>query len=632
MKRTLLLLLLILPLVSLAQQEGREKMMGDSGKSKDTLPPIQDYKIITVDNDTTFVDTTLTINKDYKFNYLRKDNFELLPFPNTAQTYNSLDYGYEYQENFPLFGARARHFNFMEVEDINYYRVPTPLTEIYFKTVPEQGQQLDAFFTVNTSDRINFSVAYKGVRALGKYQHMLTSTGNFRATLTYNTSNEKYEAKAHFVSQDLMNEENGGLTSKALDQYISKEPEFEDRSLLDVNFENAQNILYGKRFYLDHRYHLAGTMKKSALSLGHKLIFNYKKYVFEQDKVEEDIFGSSFESSKLRDMVKLESFYNQADVTFRNSILGTLKARAGVNNYNYGYNTIYEKEEGRIQNRLKGQVYDVGGSYNKEISGFQVNADASLRFGDDFTGNYFVADAGYVFNDANRIKFGVKQASRAPNFNFLLYQSDYINYNWQTDFSNVNSQELFADLESEKFGRLNGELSQIQNYAYFGLNEEGFVKPFQYGGQVRYFKLKAEKGFDFGWLGMYHTFMYQNVLDGAGVLNVPEFVTRNSIYYKDYWFRKALYLQTGFTFKYFTSYNMNAYDPVLAEFYVQNEATYGNYPVVDFFFNAKIDQARIFFKLQHVNSLIQGNNNFVAPGYPYADFSIRFGLVWNFFM
>ena len=79
------------------------------------------------------------------------------------------------------------------------------MPELYFKTTFEQGQQIDAFFTVNTSPRLNLSIAYKGVRSLGKYQHALTSTGNFRATASYRTKNERYSVKTHFVSQDLNN-------------------------------------------------------------------------------------------------------------------------------------------------------------------------------------------------------------------------------------------------------------------------------------------------------------------------------------------------------------------------------------------------------------------------------------------
>ena len=92
-------------------------------------------------------------------------------------------------------------------------------------------------------------------------------------------------------------------------------------------------------------------------------------------------------------------------------------------------------------------------------------------------------------------------------------------------------------------------------------------------------------------------------------------------------------MQTGVTFKYFTKYHMNAYDPVLAEFYVQNDEELGGFPIVDLFFNAKVRQTRIFFVYEHINSLFSSKNEyFSAPGYPYRDGVIRFGIVWNFFM
>ena len=119
---------------------------------------ITDYLIITKENDTTYLDTTLSIKKEYKFNYLRKDNFELLPFSNLGQTYNSLGYNFKSTRLMPEFGVRAKHFNYLETEDINYYHAPTPLTELFFKTAFKQGQLLDAFFTSNTSKQFNFSI------------------------------------------------------------------------------------------------------------------------------------------------------------------------------------------------------------------------------------------------------------------------------------------------------------------------------------------------------------------------------------------------------------------------------------------------------------------------------------------
>ena len=136
----------------------------------------------------------------------------------------------------------------------------------------------------------------------------------------------------------------------------------------------------------------------------------------------------------------------------------------------------------------------------------------------------------------------------------------------------------------------------------------------------------------FGKFGFDSVLLYQEVQDGGGVLNVPELTTRNTLYYANHVFKKAMYLQTGVTFNYFTKYHMDAYDPLLAEFYVQNDREYGGFPRLDFFINAKIRQTRIFLKAEHFNSAFTGYDYYSAPNYPYRDFTVRFGIVWNFFL
>ena len=70
----------------------------------DGVTKFTDYKIISFYNDTTVVDTTLTIKKYFLFNYLRKDNFELLPFHNQGQTYNRLGYSFKNNSLLPTLG------------------------------------------------------------------------------------------------------------------------------------------------------------------------------------------------------------------------------------------------------------------------------------------------------------------------------------------------------------------------------------------------------------------------------------------------------------------------------------------------------------------------------------------------
>ena len=224
--------------------------------------------------------------------------------------------------------------------------------------------------------------------------------------------------------------------------------------------------------------------------------------------------------------------------------------------------------------------------------------------------------------------------AKQPNFNMLLFQSDYLTYNWDNSstFKNVQTQNLAFEVSSQKYANAAIEYTTINNYTYFSKDTNDHVKPFQSPNTVNYMKLKVSKEFHFGKFGLDNTVLYQNVVNGEDVLNVPQLLTRNTLYFGDHLFKKALFLQAGITFNYFTDYTMDAYDPLLGEFYVQNQTSLGNFPRLDFFINAKVRQTRIFLKAEHFNSAFTGYNYFAAPNNPYRDFTIRFGLVWNFFL
>lgn len=607
---------------------------------------IEDYLIISHERDTTYLDTSLTIQKEYKFNYLRKDNFGLMPFSNLGQTYNSLTYNFENTSSMPKFGARARHFNYMEAQDINYYRVPTPLTELFYRTAFQQGQLADTFFSVNTSPQFNFSIAYKGMRSIGNYQSAITSTGNFRFTSNYTSKNKRYQARGHVVTQDLFNEENGGLKDESVVNFETGAQEFLERPILDVNIENAENILLGKRFYLDQNYNifnkvvekylpqtLNDSTSKSRLSVRHLMSFEDKYYQYNQSSANTTIFGDAFKTSNLFDKATLENFYNELQLDYYNNVLGNIQFNVNNTNYNYGYNKLVVLNGNTIVNRLKGNVFAVGGKYSKRYKGFRLNGELGANISGDFDGNYLKANAVFNLNDDIAASASINHSSKVPNYNALLYQSDYINYNWQNNFNNIETQQIGFKLKYKELANITVDYSTINDYVYFKKDETTLqVSPFQNDKSITYLRVKLENEIKLGKFAINNTVMYQNVQDENNVLNVPEINTRNTFYFSSHLFKKALFLQTGVTLNYFTKYYMDAYNPLLAEFYVQNNREYGNFPRLDFFLNAKIRQTRIYLKAEHFNSSFTGYNYYSAPTYPYRDFAIRFGVVWNFFL
>ena len=608
---------------------------------------IKDYKIISYARDTTYLDTTISIQKEYKYNFLRKDNFELMPFSNIGQPYNSLGVTVKQNTLYPSLGAEAKHFNYMEVQDINYYRVPTPMTELMFKTTLEQGQLLDALLTFNMTPRLNISLAYKGFRSLGKYQFNEAESGNFRTSATYETKSGRYRLRTHIAAQDLLSEENGGLAIKEF-QFESGNTNFTDRSRIDVNFTNANNKVLGKRYFFEQEYDLFKKSKDTTrsrenyLTLGHQFNYETKYYQFSQT-VQDTYFGDAF-VSEITDKANLKTMYNQGYVELGNKTLGILKGNIALYNYNYFFDSKLINASGEeISNQLKGEEITVGAQYGKTIGGFKLNGAIDYGVSGELTGSIINAAASYQLKSGAKATFGINASSKMPNFNYLLYQSDYVNYNWQNNevFDKERVNGLLLGLDSKLLGSLSAEYNIIDNYTYFTSTasqeqidageENAAVRPFQEGNSVTYLKIKYNKEFKVGSFALNNTVMYQQVDQTNNVLNVPQLVTRNTLYFSKDVFDRAMHLQTGVTFKYFTAYNMDAYNPLLGEFYIQNREELGGYPLLDFFINAKVKQTRLFLKAEHFNSSFSGFNFYSAPNYPYRDFVIRFGLVWNFF-
>ena len=605
-----------------------------SGKTKYT-----DYKIISHKNDTTYVDTTLNIDKDYLFNYLRRDNFELLPFHNQGQTFNNLAYSFDQVSLFPKMGSRTKHYNYYEIEDVNYYQVPTPTSELFYRNGLEQGQVLDALFTFNSSKRHNTSIAYKGLRSLGKYRNSLVSQGSLRITASYVTKNNAYSIRGHVVAQDLTNNENGGLTPTSITNFENEDPNFTDRGRLETNFSDTYNFLRGNRYYVEHDYKIwqrkdSLNNTKSFLKVGHILNYELKSYDFYQSSAS-DILGDSF-TSVVEDKLNYSTFKNQAFIALKSPIiLGELKFKADNLDYNYYYSSATIINEQTIPSKLSGNSISVGGEWNTNLKKFNINAEASSIITGELNGNYLKASAEYKQDSAFTFKGTILTNSKSPNFNFLLNQSDYLKYNWFTDLKNERTRSLLLDFTSNQLLNASAQITQLDNYSYFSdtTSLQTQPLPLQADKTINYLKLKVSKEFKFGKFALNNTVMYQKVAQGSSVLRVPEFVTRNTLYFSDYFFKgDPIYIQTGLTFKYFTEFYANSYNPLLSEFNIQNEEKIGGYPVFDFFINAQIQRTRIYLKAEHFNSSFTTPNYYSAPNYPYRDFVVRFGLVWNFFI
>ena len=595
---------------------------------------IEDYLIINHYGDTIIVDTSLTINKFHKINYLRNDNFELIPFSNTGHTYNNLSYNSTNSQLFPSFGSRAKHYSYMEIEDVNYYDMPTPFTELMYRSVFEQGQLLDALYSVNTNRQFNFTISRKGLRSLGNYQHFLTSTSNFKFSTNYNSKNKRYKLRTHYVSQKLFAEQNGGIRDEDILDFENGTDQFLDRSVFDPYFENADNELSGRRYYIDNSYNLSNqndSIRTNSLVIGNTISYEKRYYKFNQSSANE-YFGDSYNLSLIDDKSRLRSFLFKIGADYKTKKIGDFGVSLEYNNHKYNFGNLDSLNISGFSNSIKYDGMIFSGSYLKSSDKFKINANFSSSIADNVSGNSLDGSLDYNLNDDINIKGNISLSSHQPNYNFSLFKSNYISYNWENNFENIENREFNVEFKSNKYFNLRLDYLDIKNYAYFTKNNLNVVKPFQHLDNINIIKFRVSREFSINKFFFDNQIQYQKVSNGTGVINLPELIARNSIYFSSHLLDKAVFLQTGFSFSYFSKYYMNSYDPLLSEFYVQNSKKIGGFPLMDFFVNAKIQQTRLYFKLEHFNSSFTGYNFYSAPNYPYRDFSFRFGLVWNFFL
>ena len=641
---------------------------------------VLDYKIMSLDGTEKSVDTTLSIENEYSFNFLRKDYFEYLPLPNMGEGFNKMGYNFHDEPLTPQMGARVKHFGYFEKEDVFYYEVPSPYSELFFKSTFQQGQNLDATLAVNTSPKFNVAVSFKGFRSLGDYNSSLSRSRQFRMSSQYQTYNQRYRLRLHQTTQSLENEVNGGLINDAvyffenapnyvkadqsgipiLDDNGEEQFDFYDgflkRSLLSTHIR-ARNDLSGKRYFMDHRYQMFPIAKDTTaykMEVGYQLSYETKKYSY-LDNRPSPYFYETYDTPSVQDSTNYSTLENKVYTRYKDRLLGLLQLDLFHYNWNYALGENDYQKDSILPTKIEASQLAAQVKWTKTLFGTALKAKGYQSLKETYATTDLSLDVNRLLLKDISASASFQYRSQPLNFNYHLFQSDFREYNWSnTNLVNQNTSTKSIGVSHPKWGNVSAAWSTISNYGFFinrtplsFLNKKFKVEVLQLDKQIDYFKARFNQRLDFGKLSWINNVQYQKVnqerdtdqiLLGPLTLNVPEWLIRSTLMLTSSIFNKALSFQSGATFVFFTDYYADQYNPILSEFVTQNNTKIGEYPRVDFFFNAKIKSSRIFIKLENVSATIEHLINidtpydyYAAPFTPYRDFSIRFGLIWNFF-
>ena len=344
-------------------------------------------------------------------------------------------------------GATNKYISYDSADDVVYYDLPTPFTELMYRSVFEQGQLLDAVYAVNTSRQFNFSISRKGLRSLGNYQNFLSNTSNFSFTTNYLSKNRKLKIRSHYSNQKLFSEQNGGINDSDISNFENGNSQFLDRGVFDPNFENAHNEFLGKRFYSDQTYILKekDSLNNRSLEFFNSVYFEEKKYKFQQ-RSSDEFFGDSFVSQEINDKLFLKSFNLQTGLVLQSDKFGkfNLGLRYIADRYsleNYQIDDFVDNSQ-----NINSKTTYLNGSYSKEFSKIKLKLNTeNFIFGDNQS-NSFSSIVKFNFKNDNSLALKYNFYSVAPSYNTLLHSSNYENYNWDNEFDNSATNSISLNL------------------------------------------------------------------------------------------------------------------------------------------------------------------------------------------
>lgn len=612
--------------------KAEDSLVIDSG-TKDSLkifkPTIQDYKVKTQFTEKKIIDTVLSREKVFVFTqYNNLDDFGKIQFANVGAGFNPLAYKTNDEANLSLL-PENKAYNILSIADIRYYDVKTPTTTFIYHSGVRNGAVLQTTYTQNIGQRFNFAIEYFGLRSLGHYQRTLAANNNTILSGNYISKNKKFEAFAHFIHQNINNEENGGIADQ--EQFLSNDNAISNRANIQPNLLSSDSRFSYRRYYLSSRF-TPFNAEKFPFSIRHTIYNQTNKYNYKQDSPE-DYYTAGIPngladfplsagkySKKLSNTVSLlfdnAKFKLDAGVRYQIIKLGVADPIA-VN----GINIDGERSENRI-----GAVGNLG------IFLFdKVDLQSNLEFSN---GNEF----GAFFKSTNKLKIEpikdyfltakVNFQSAAPSFNYLVNTSVYKAFNYQAiDFKNETKTEIGGSLELKWFKtELFANYFRLENFSFF----DRLAQPHQSESSVNILQLGGDATFSYKKFNLNTRVQFQNTLSNKSLLPTPDLVARANVYFQSKAFKDAAEIQTGLKVYYFSKFDSREYFPVLNEYILPGATPFaiGGQPIVDAYFNLKVKRFFVFLEGQHINTLITKNKTYTAPLHPYSDFRLNIGIVW----
>jgi len=607
----------------------------DSG-TKDSLkifkPTINDYLYQKQFAEKKVFDTVMTFDKTYIFSqYNNRDNFGRVQVANIGAGFNPLSYELNPEQNLALMPTN-KSYGILGVDDIKYYDVKTPTATFVYHNAMKNGAALKSTYTQNIGKRFNFAMEYMGLRSQGMYRNSLAANNNTLFSGHYTSKNGKYELFAHYLHQNVNNQESGGIAVDSLFQNGNSDSR--NRQNMQVNLASTSSQFSYRRYYLTHQF-APFNSDKIPFKIRHTISHQGNKYHYTENALEPYWFnnvsqlinpGGALPVKKYSDNLS-----NTVSLVWDNE---KFKLDAGLRYQmlKFGVTEIALPNLAIPSELKESRLGAVGNLQIRLLDKIQLNSFLEISKGSQF-GSYIRTTNNLSFEPIKDyfVNAKVNFQSAYPSFNYIMNTSNYRKFNYYLqDAKNQSVTEIGGSINLKWFKtELFANYFRIDNYTYFDQN----ALPRQSDNSLNISQIGGDATVSYGKFHLNTRLQFQNVLTNKNLMPLPGFIGRANIFYQTKAFKNAAEIQTGIKVYYFSKFASREYFPILNEYILPaaNSFSIGGQPITDIYFNMKVKKMFFFIEGQQVATFISHNKVYAFPHYPVYDFRLNLGIVWYLF-
>lgn len=563
----------------------------------------KDTSLYTSENPYRIFQTTINADSLFGFSFL-KQNFKTTDLGNPGSKEFNLEYDLP---QFEIFGSSFMYSN----RHKEFYFCESPVTYAYYSLGSNKTQELYIRHVQKFAERTYTNLIYRKTRSEGFYVHQLNNVDQINFNLVSSSKSKRYELSFQGQYDGVKRQENGGLNDDSLFNLDF----YSNPNLYLVQFTDGMS--YFRNWYADliQNLNLIRINEKFRLGLSHQFSYRYNSH--EYNGLPTNGFYSSIFKDSLStiDKSEIEVFSNEIALNLR---ADSLDLKLGFNNSLQHFYSFDSVNHGTQNNLFLNLNYD-------RIN-WKFKSNVQYYLGGVYDGNYFFHTTIKYNRETEFIssyEAKITTYNSRPLINELFYSGNH--FQWSNSFLNNQNTTIELKLSHKKKLSLRIKYNLIKHPLYLDTLSQikQSTTPVSILGAGLEYRVLLFKHLNF-----YADVFYQNISSG-NVIRVPNLILNSSLFYSGkLW---TMQFNSGVHFNYYSSYFANSFNPNLNSFYIQDLTKYGNYPMLDVFFEARVKTVKVFFSLNHVMEGLMGSNYFIADNLPMTKRCFRFGLSWNFY-